>query len=180
MALVSFQILNEAPDKSTKHVFSGPEVIVRLFELLRTLTEHQQSGSVTCLKNPNQCCGTSLGCSSTKILLCSTLHVEVEVHCEQLSLSMLSILSDLNSTLTSQKQPNWLCEEPVLCEGHQVRADVKFLTLKRGRRVFRSVRVSCSECDKRVEVMGTSYESIKQGCAILREQCDRGNSYFVT
>src|SRR5262245_17504975 len=106
MVLASFQILNEAPDKSTRPVFLAPEATARLFELSLTLTVPQQSTNATCLRNPSQCCVTSSECSSTRILLCSIPHVVVEVHCERLNRWVQDMCWGLKLTATSRRWQN--------------------------------------------------------------------------
>src|SRR5215471_13546311 len=97
MALVSFLILREDPDKSMKRVYLDHGETVRLFGRFLTLMERLRVENVICQRNPSQCCGTSLECSVTKILLCSTPPVVLEVRCERLSPSGRDILWDWRS-----------------------------------------------------------------------------------
>jgi hypothetical protein len=40
-----------------------------------------------------------------------------------------------------------------------------------------SISVTCSRCGTTIEIYGTSSDSVKRGCAELREQCDETNFY---
>src|SRR5215813_7336503 len=98
MAQESSQTPNEDQDKSTRHAYLDHEEIVRLFALLLMRTVPQRSETNICLKNPNLFCATSSGCSLTRIQLCLIPPVAVEVRCERLSQSVLSIVLDSRST----------------------------------------------------------------------------------
>jgi len=41
-----------------------------------------------------------------------------------------------------------------------------------------SVCVTCTKCGESVEVYGTSGQSVRRGCIMLREGCDGLNYYF--
>src|SRR5215468_767125 len=105
MVLASFLILNEAPDRSMRPVFSEVGETVKLFEQFLMLTTHLQYGSVTCLRNPSRCCDTSSGCSLTRILLCSIPHLVLEVRCERLNRLVPGTSSASKSTPSSRKSP---------------------------------------------------------------------------
>src|SRR5215831_6302800 len=98
MAKVSFQTQSAVQGKSTKVVSLGQEETERLLELLPMLIARLRSGTLTCRRNRNQCCGISSKCWSMKTRFYSTLPVVVEVHCEQLSLLMQN--TALGSKLT--------------------------------------------------------------------------------
>ena len=38
--------------------------------------------------------------------------------------------------------------------------------------------ITCSRCNHSVEVYGTSEDSIKAGCVMLREECPQGENNF--
>jgi len=61
----------------------------------------------------------------------------------------------------------------------QVDVDVEEVELegKNGRPVD-GIKVTCSRCDHSVEVFGTSVESVKRGCCMLRDECPLGERNF--
>lgn len=43
-----------------------------------------------------------------------------------------------------------------------------------------SIVVTCDRCDHSVEVFGTGEQSIRRGCAMLREECPEDEDNFYT
>ena len=42
-----------------------------------------------------------------------------------------------------------------------------------------SISVTCSRCDREVEVYGRSGASVRRGCVMLNEECSEGNWYVA-
>lgn len=82
------------------------EAIERLSAQFRTLMQLQQIEDSTCLLNPSQSCATSFECSSTRIVLCSTPLVALEVRCARLSPYLRDMLWDWKSMPTFAEQAN--------------------------------------------------------------------------
>src|SRR5262245_10886025 len=97
-----YLIPNEALDRSMKRASLQREEIVRSSVLLLMRTLHLQCATNTCLKNPNQSCVTSSGCSLTRIHFSLTPPVVLEVRCERLRALARSTALGLNLTRSSR------------------------------------------------------------------------------
>src|SRR5215831_2809398 len=105
MALVSFLTPSGVHDSSMRPASSEVEGIVKLFGQLLTHMLLQQSVISICPKSRNLCSATSSGCSWTRIQLCSTPPVVVEVRCERLSQWAQNTFSGSTVMLSSQDLP---------------------------------------------------------------------------
>jgi ribosomal protein S27E len=46
--------------------------------------------------------------------------------------------------------------------------------------VVGGIRVRCTRCDHEVDVFGTSDQSVRRGCIMLREECPQGEENFYS
>jgi hypothetical protein len=97
------------------------------------------------------------------------------------SLSYMTV-EDLNHLKEAAEKALKLAEsteEKKVAEGglRKVNVLVDHTTLRGDYGMTPSIFVTCTRCEKRVEVYGQTEASIKRGCMKLHEQCDEQNFY---